>query len=411
MLKKQVTNPSNQSDIFVMSRSTRKNILLISIIFICLCLAYTTGFGAYWMWNKMGQAVHNSPGPQKVFWEVWNYVEEYFYGELPPPSGRTYGAIHEALLLLNDPYTVFVEPQPRELERDEMRGAFGGIGVTLWHNAEHQIVLSPYVDSPAQYAGVQDGDILLGIDGEMLSDQTTTADVRAWFHDEIGTQITLTISRPPAPPFDLVITRAEIQVPSVVWRVLDQAPSIGYIHIKSFTERTGDEVITALEELKQKTMISSLILDLRDNAGGLLDPSVLTASQFLSEGIVLIERHRDGKERTFPVQNNGLANDIPLAVLINGGTASASEIVAGALQDYDRGVLIGEPTYGKGSVQLIYELSDGSSLHVTSAIWLTPDQHQIEGQGLTPDIYVPRENDSLDEQLDRAVVYLQSQLD
>ena len=137
-----------------------------------------------------------------------------------------------------------------------------------------------------------------------------------------------------------------------------------------------------------------------------------TASQFLHDGVVLIEQHRDGQERTFPVQDDGIATDVPLAVLVNGGTASASEIVAGALQDHARGPLIGEPTFGKGSVQLIYDLSDGSSLHVTSAIWLTPHQHQIEGQGLTPDIYVPRSGGPQggggpqDAQLDRALAYL-----
>ncbi len=391
-----------------MSKSTRQIILLISVVFICLCLAYAAGLGAYRLWNKTDQADANRTGPLAVFWEVWDYVEEYFYGELPSPSERTYGAIHQALLLLDDPYTVFVEPQPRELERDEMRGTFGGIGVTLWYNEEHQIVLSPYADSPAQQAGINEGDILLGIDGETLADETTLDDVRAWFHGEVGTQITLTISRPPTPPFDLTITRAEIQVPSVTWRVLDQAPDIGYIQIKSFTERTGDEIVAGLKELVQEKMVSSLILDLRDNVGGLLNPSVYTASQFLSDGIVLIERHRDGQERTFPVQDDALAITVPLAVLVNGGTASASEIVAGALQDYERGVLIGDSTYGKGSVQLIYELSDGSSLHVTTAVWLTPQQHQIEGQGLTPDIHVPYESDSPDNQLDRAITHLQS---
>jgi carboxyl-terminal processing protease len=147
---------------------------------------------------------------------------------------------------------------------------------------------------------------------------------------------------------------------------------------------------------------------LRDNSGGLLDPTVATASQFLQEGNVLVELDRDGRERVFPVQDGGVTADVPLVVLVNGGTASAAEILAGALQDYDRGTLIGEPTFGKGSVQLIYDLSDGSSLHVTSAVWLTPERHRIEGQGLKPDIYIPRGAGLEDEQLNGAVGYLQS---
>jgi carboxyl-terminal processing protease len=365
----------------------------------------------YRLWNEL------QPDPLGffgVFWEAWDAVEQYFYGALPSPTERTYGAIHTALLLLNDPYTVFIEPQPRELERDRMRGTFGGVGVTLWRNAEGQIVLSPYADSPAERAGICEGDILLSVDRGTITDETSIDDVRAWLHGEINTPVTLTISRltpgrsAPTLPLTITIIRDEILLPSVTWRVLDQSPGIGYVRIESFTERTGDEIASALQELRERE-ISSLILDLRDNAGGLIDPSVATASQFLQEGIVFIERRRDDQERTFSVQNGGIATDIPLAILVNGGTASASEIVAGALQDHNRGPLIGEPTFGKGSVQLIYDLSDGSSLHVTTAVWLTPNQRRLEGQGLTPDIYVPRGTGLQDEQLDRAVDYLQNQ--
>ncbi|RLC83210.1 MAG: hypothetical protein DRI79_14215 [Chloroflexi bacterium] len=232
-------------------------------------------------------------------------------------------------------------------------------------------------------------------------------DVCARLHGKVGTPITITISRPPTPPFDLTIIREQIQVPSVIWHVLDQAPDIGYIHIEGFTERTGGEVLTGLEELRQAE-ITGLILDLRDNSGGLIDSAITVASQFLRDGVVLYECRRDAGERALPVQDGGVATDIPLTVLVNGGTASAAEIVAGALQDHGRAPLIGEPTFGKGSVQLIYDLSDGSSLHVTSAIWLTPNRHQIQGQGLTPDVQVPPGDGPQDEQLDRAVAYLQS---
>ncbi|MDY7075326.1 MAG: S41 family peptidase [Chloroflexota bacterium] len=390
-----------------MSSSTRRTLPLIGTILIFLCLAYTAGFGVYWLWDELEQS--KRPEPMDVFWEAWDYVEQYFYGELPSPQERTYGAIQAALLLLDDPYTVFVEPQPRELERDRMRGSFGGIGIALWRDAEGRLALSPYPNSPAERAGVLEGDVLLAVDGEEITSATTVDDVRAWFHGDVDTPVTLTISRPPTPPFDLTIVRDEIQVPSVTWRVLDRAPDAGYIHIQSFTERTGDEIAAAIQELLQETGVSSLILDLRNNSGGLIDPAVATASQFLRDGLVLIEIRRDDQERTFPVQSGGIATDVPLAVLVNGGTASASEIVAGALQDQGRAPLIGEPTFGKGSVQLIYDLSDGSSLHVTSAIWLTPDQHQIDGRGLTPDIYVPYGDGTQDEQLERAVVYLEAQ--
>jgi carboxyl-terminal processing protease len=389
----------------IMSDSTLRLQLIVGVL-LCLCLAFTAGFGLYWLWDELEQVT--GPKPLGVFWEAWDRVEQHFYGRLPSPRERTYGAIRETLNLLDDPYTFFVEPQSRELEQDQMRGSYGGIGVTLWRDAEGHTVLSPYVNSPAERAGVCERDILLAVDAKVIADETTVDDVRAWLHGEVGTPVTLTISRPPTPPFDLTIDREEIQVPSVTWRALDQAPDIGYIHVQGFTEKTGDETLNTLQELRQAET-SSLILDLRDNSGGLIDPAIATASQFLSDGVVLYELSRDGQERAFQVQSGGTSTDVPLIVLVNSGTASAAEIVAGALQDHDRALLIGEPTFGKGAVQLIHDLSDGSSLHVTFAVWLTPDRHQIQGHGLTPDIYVPRGDGPQDEQLDRAVDYLQSQ--
>jgi carboxyl-terminal processing protease len=392
-----------------MSSSAHRTILLISVLAACLCMAYVAGFGGYQVWDTFKHQP-DPVEPMEVFWEVWERVEEHFYGKVPSPTERTYGAIHESLLLLDDPYTVFVEPQPRELERDTMRGAFGGIGVVLWRNVDGQIILSPLPGSPAERGGIRDGDVLVAVDGEKITDDTTEDDVRAWLHGEVDTSVTLTISRPPTPPLDFTITRSEIQVPSVIWRVLDQAPDIGYVQIDSFTERTGDELAAAIQGLLHEEQVSSLLLDLRDNSGGLVEASISTASQFLHDGDVLIEQYRDRRERAFQVEEQGAAFDVPLAILVNAGTASASEIVAGALQDHARGPLIGESTFGKGSVQLIYDLSDGSSLHVTTAIWLTPNRNQIEGHGLTPDIYVASDHNPLhDEQLDRAIDYLEIQ--
>jgi carboxyl-terminal processing protease len=314
------------------------------------------------------------------------------------------------LVLLNDPYTIFVEPQPRELERDHMRGSFGGIGVDIWYNAEGQMVLSPYPDSPAAEAGVLEGDVLLALDGETLADGTTIDDVRAYLHGEQDTTVTLTLTHPdsggsPTAPFDLTITRGEIRVPSVTWRVIAHAPSVGYIHIQGFTDRTDEEVVDALNDLKGKG-ITSLILDLRNNFGGLVSPAVDVASQFLSDGIVMVEQRRTAEEQIYKVRAGGIATDIPMVVLVNGNTASAAEIVAGALQDHGRAILVGERTYGKGSVQLIYDLSDGSSLHVTAAIWLTPNRNRIEGHGLMPDVLATQAEGPQDAQLDYAIKHL-----
>jgi carboxyl-terminal processing protease len=222
--------------------------------------------------------------------------------------------------------------------------------------------------------------------------------------------VTLTLVRldsdgSPTPSFDLVVTRGEIRVPSVTWRVLDQTPSVGYIHIQGFTDRTDEEVVDAINGLKERD-VTGLVLDLRNNYGGLISPAVDVASQFLRDGIVMIEERRNTDAKDYTVRSGGTALDIPVVVLVNRNTASAAEIVAGALQDHKRAPLIGERTFGKGSVQLIYDLSDGSSLHVTTAIWLTPNRNQIEGQGLTPDVIATQSEEPQDAQLDYAVEYL-----
>lgn len=380
---------------------------------LCLAVLYATGFGAYQLWERQQnpQQSHDSSQEQfKVFWEAWRVLDQDFFGELPSAQDRTYAAIRELLMQLDDPYTIFVEPQPRELERDHMRGSFGGIGVDIWYDAQSQMVLSPYPDSPAAEAGVLEGDILLALDGEHITPETTIDDVRAHLHGEQGTQVTLTLTRlgddgSPTPSFDLTITREEIRVPSVTWRALDQAPSIGYIHIQGFTDRTNEEAIDAINSLKE-TGVTSLVLDLRNNYGGLISPAVDVASQFLHDGVVMIEEKRNADEKTYAVRSGGIALDIPMTVLVNGNTASAAEIVAGALQGHERAPLIGERTFGKGSVQLIYDLSDGSSLHVTTAIWLTPDRNRIEGRGLTPDVIATQSEGPQDAQLDYAIEYL-----
>jgi carboxyl-terminal processing protease len=401
--------------------NSRRGFQLVGCLALGLCLAvvYAAGFGAYRLWQRQQnpQQFYNNPQEQQlqeqqlgVFWETWDILEQDFFGELPSAQERTYGAIHEALTLLGDPYTIFVEPQPRELERDHMRGSYGGIGVDIWFDAESRMVLSPYPDSPAAEAGILGGDILLALDGEQITDKTTIDDVRAHLHGEQGTQVTLTLMRlgddgSPTPPFDLAITRGEIKVPSVTWRVLDQASSIDYIYVQGFTDRTDEEVIDAINSLKQKG-VTSLILDLRNNYGGLIDPAVDVASQFLRDGVVMFEEKRNADEKSYAVRPGGAALDVPVVVLVNGNTASAAEIVAGALQDQERAPLIGERTFGKGSVQLIHDLSDGSSLHVTTAIWLTPNRNRIEGQGLTPDVIVAQSEGPQDAQLDYAIEYL-----
>lgn len=346
-------------------------------------------------------------GPLSLFQEGWDLVERDFYGPLPSAQERSYGAVRGLLSTLGDPYTVFIEPVPHQFEQDSLRGSYGGVGMELSRNAAGQVVLSPFRDSPAAQAGILQDDVLLAIDDLLVTpEMDISQDIVANIRGEVGTDVTLTIQRGEE-TLTFSITRQVIDIPSVTWCLLEQAPTLGYIHVSSFTHRTVGELQEGLDELLAGGA-QGLILDLRGNGGGLLQAAIDVTSQFFDGGVVLYERRRGRDEKSYMAQPGGQALDVPLVVLVNQSTASASEIVAGAIQDRGRGILIGESTFGKGSVQLIFDLSDGSSLHVTAAQWYTPNRHQLDGVGLTPDLIVAANPDgSADVQLERAITFLQ----
>ena len=389
-------------------RTLVKISIAVILSFSVITASYAAGFGTHWWLNKDSPTVEEVD-QFVVFWEAWHILERDFYSQLPTAQQMTYGAIRGVLVTLNDPYTVFVEPKPRQLEKDDLRGSFGGIGAWVTKSEDGAIVLKPMEDKPAQRAGILEGDVVIEVDDQEITPEMPLEDVLLLIRGPIGTVVKLTISRTGSPePLVFEITREKVETPTVTWRILDEGQGLGYVSISLFTERTAKELEAALKDLKAQGA-TRLILDLRNNSGGLLQTAIDVASQFLSEGVVLYEQRRDQEEKSYPVQRGGQATDIPLLVLVNGGTASASEIVAGAIQDADRGVLIGETTFGKGSVQLVYDLSDQSSLHVTVAHWFTPNRSQITDNGLTPDIVVPlTEEDRAqgkDPQLDRAIAY------
>ena len=325
--------------------------------------------------------------PTGLFGEAWEAAERSFYGEVPSDTVRTYGAIRGMLQTYNDPYTAFFEPPATQQQSQQLAGKFGGIGSTVRRESDGRIVLSPYPDRPAAQAGVQEGDVLVKVDEHAITPDMNFDAISQLLRGEVGTQVTIGIQRQ-TESLTFTITRAEIAMPSVTWRVLSEAPSIGYVAISIFAQPTRDELVRAIDDVRSKGA-TRLILDLRDNGGGLLDSAVDVASQFV-DGLVVIEARRTGGDRDFKASATGAARDWPLIVLVNGSSASASEIVAGAIQDRQRGKLVGDQTYGKGSVQNVVPLSDGSSLHVTVAQWLTPNRRQITGKGLTPDVVVSR---------------------
>ncbi len=328
-------------------------------------------------------------GDFSTLWTVRDLLSNRFAGEAPTAQAQVYGATRGLAESYADPYTRFIEPAPREMERDELRGHFGGIGAYMSRNDAGDLVVTVMRDRPAARAGIQDGDILLAVDGAEITPAMTVEQVVVLVRGEVGTKVALKLLRPgQAEPYTVDITRERIETPSVEWRVLDAEHRIGYVRLSLFGERTADELRRGLNELAGAG-VTKLVVDLRGNGGGLVDAAVAVAGLFLREGEVLREVKQGGQERFYPVKTtDSPAQGWELALLVDGGTASASEIVAGALRDQGRAILIGEKTYGKGSVQEVHELPDGSSVHVTVARWLTPNRNQIDGTGLIPTIEV-----------------------
>jgi carboxyl-terminal processing protease len=346
----------------------------------------------------------------RVLLEVWDLIEAEFYGELPAPEERVYGAIRGMLGTLDDDYTSFVEPTIAEIQRTDSSGSFEGIGALVGINEEGILeIVRPFKGQPADEAGLLPEDRVLAVDGESIVGYGIYEAI-ALIRGPEGKEVVLTIQRGAGTePFDVSIVRARIDIPIVEGRMLEE--NIGYVSLFEFSSQATAQLEENIEELMDQGA-TALILDLRDNPGGFLEQAVRVSDLFLDKGTVLIERVSDGQERPFTSTDEGLAQDIPLAVLVNGGSASASEIVAGALQDRERAVLIGETTFGKGSVQLPHTLSDGSELRVTIARWFTPNDRAIHGEGLSPDIEVPFTLEDAeagrDPQLDRAIEYLKT---
>ena len=376
--------------------------------------AFAAGYLTRELANGRGGSslAHAEQDDMALFQEAWGLIENNFLGTLPDSRQVTYGAIRGSLATLDDPYTVFVEPAAREVERERLQGSFGGIGAYITRSEETgEVLLEPIPGNPAEAAGILTGDVLLAVDGQDITAEMTVPEIVELVKGEKGTSITLTVRHPNATEtVDIDVVRADILLPSVVFRLLEEDPTIGYIALSRFSGESSNEVGAALQELLGQGA-TRFVLDLRQNGGGLRDAAVDVADHFLGDVPVLYLQSQEEGERVFNATDETLAPDEPLVVLIDGGTASASEIVAGALRDRERATLIGNgPTFGKGSVQLVFDLSDGSSVHVTSARWLTPNRQQLDGQGIAPDILVEVTQDDIDNGrdpvLERAAQYL-----
>ena len=327
-------------------------------------------------------------------------------GEAPDPDVLSLVAVEAMLEELNDPYTSFLSPDEYALYTQDSKGNFGGIGASVGIQNGRITITAPIPGTPAERAGIRPGDVILAVDGESTEGWTVLESVIR-IRGEEGTPVRLLVlHRDAQDPVEIEIVRATIQITSVGWEMLPD--SIAHVKISSFASNTDEQTIAIIEEAKQQGA-RAMVLDLRNNPGGLLSTTVNIASQFLKDGLVLYSVDGNGHRIEYQVKPDGLAPDLPLAVLVNEGSASGSEVLAGALRDHDRALLIGEKTFGKGSVNLPHNLDDGSGLYCTIGRWYSPDGHLIEGKGFEPDIEIER-GEEQDNQLERAVEHLQSQI-
>lgn len=372
--------------------------------------SYLAGFGTNYVLTAQPQTATIVPAKFPLVWEAYRFIKDQYYGDIPAAQGLVHGMIRGMLSSLDDPHTILVEAQPAQIEQNSLQGSYGGIGAGV-EVRNGAIVLLPYPTGPAAGAGIMANDILVRIDDKDITPDMTTDDVQVKLRGDVGSTIKLTLHRVgESQPINVSITRQKIDIPTVQYRMLPNT-TLGYIQISLESSDTAKEFANALNAIKSSSP-TGIILDLRNNPGGVFpDPVLEVAGQFLNANApVVIERYRDGSEKTYTARGNQLAQGVKLVVLVNSGTASDAEILAGALQDGGRATLIGEKTFGKGSVQSLYTLDDQSVMHVTVATWFTPKHNQIEGSGLKPDIAVPLTPEDAakgsDPQLDRAVQFL-----
>jgi len=342
--------------------------------------------------------------------EVWKLLkQEQINGAELDPTVVSDGAIRGMLKALGDPYAGFLDRAQYSLEREDIRGFFGGIGAEVGIRDGEISILAPMPDTPAEMAGVKPGDIILEVDGESIRGLSLLEVVRL-IRGETGTVVTILLRHiNSAEPVSIEIERDIIQLESV--NLLMQVGRIGHLRLSGFTGSTNDELKEALERFERSQGVG-IILDLRNNPGGLVSSVVDVTSQFIEDGLVLYQVDAKGNRRTWGVKSGGKALDIPMVVLVNEFSASASEVFTGAIIDNDRATVIGTTTFGKGSVTNLWPLVDGSGVNFTTARWFTPNGLLIEGEGITPDVILDPVDADEDEDvhLEQAIEILKEQL-
>ena len=366
-----------------------RRVALSAVIFWLMALAFVggniSGFSI-----RSAMAAEERPSQFIIFWEAWDYVVAHFVDrERVDFAAMTYGAIEGMLASLGDEgHTTFLSPDAVRLHQTSLEGSFEGIGAYVSMEEGEVLIVAPIDGSPAEQAGILAGDVILEVDGNPVEGKSLDQ-VIFLVRGPANSEVVLTVRRPEVrEPLQVLITRARIEVPSVSWSPIPNT-DISYIKISQFTASVDRELEVALREMSEAQTNQGIILDLRNNPGGFLQQAIQANSQFLPKGdLILIETDANQNQTVHRSRGLGYAREMPLVVLINEGTASAGEITAGALKENERALLIGETTFGTGTVLNQFGLSDGSAILLGVTNWLTPDGNLIKGEGVTPDLEV-----------------------
>lgn len=412
-----------------------RTLQFILVVLISALLGYYVGVSKVTLdWNNYHPSIKvlsKEPPPSitnvdlSPFWTVLGKLEASYYDKKAiNPQKLLDGAIGGMVGSLGDPYTMYLPPVQNDEFKKGMAGQFEGIGAELGMKDKQIVVVAPLADSPAEKAGIKSGDMILKVNNQIIAGWTLNQTVEK-IRGPKGSEVRLTVLHKEAEkPIEIKIIRNTITVKSITEWIkkakeiesikikTNDKNEIAYMRLSQFGDSANQEWLAFANKLslslQKDKNIKGLILDLRNNPGGYLTDATFIASEFIKDGVIVMEDRGEGEKQKFNVVRKGLLLDVPLIVLLNKGSASASEIVAGALRDNKRAIIVGETSFGKGTIQQAEDLGKGAGLHITIAKWLTPNGIWVHGKGLTPDISVnyDQKDPSHDAQLERAVTEL-----
>jgi len=405
----------------------RKSVLYFFIFLGVFTAGYIIGFHGYkldFVGKRNIQIVREiPPGKENVnfslFWEVWDILEKNYLDKTKINySEMVYGAVSGMVSALGDPYTAFLSPRENKIVEEDLSGAFEGIGIQLGYKGTQLSVITPLPDSPAEKAGIRAGDFIIGIKDEnkkidIGTGGMTLADAVKIIRGPAGSKVSLLLLRDgSADSFLTDIVRTKIDIPTLILSFIGESEEIAHIKLLKFGSETLTEWQKTVREILKKESARAIILDLRSNPGGYMDGAIDIAAEFVdNNSVVVIEERSNGTKKEYKTDRIGLLTKVPFVILVNEGSASASEILAGALREIKNVTVIGDTTFGKGTIQEPIQLGNGAGLHITVAKWLTPNGFWVNEKGIEPDIKIEdRQETTEDEQLLKAIEILKEKI-